>query len=211
MLLFDSMGFVDQDGRVYMYYSGRHADGIYGVELDRKDLTHFAGAPEKALDLQSRARLGAVWRQQRGHFAELARSPWMTKRNGTYYLQYSAPGTEWKTYAVGVYTSRSPLGPFRYAPVNPILVHKNGLINGTGHHSIVEGPNGNLWAIYTILYRNWNVFDRRIGMDPVGFDAQGNMFIAGPSETTAMGSRHRTPNPWNGNASESIRSVDQPL
>ena len=42
MLLFDTMVFVDDDGRVYAYYSGRHTDGIYGVELDRKDLTRFA-------------------------------------------------------------------------------------------------------------------------------------------------------------------------
>jgi hypothetical protein len=203
MLLFDSMGFVDQDGRVYMYYSGRHTDGIYGVELDRHDLTRFAGPPKKLWTFDP----SHVWERygdnNEGTSLSWLEAPWMTKRNGTYYLQYSAPGTEWKTYAVGVYTSRNPLGPFKYAPVNPILVHKNGLINGTGHHSVVEGPNGNLWAVYTILYRNWGVFDRRIGMDPVGFDAQGNMFIAGPSETPqlAPGANNR---PWNGNASDSI-------
>jgi len=38
-LLFDSTGFVDDNGRVYLYYSGRHADGIYGVALNPKDLT----------------------------------------------------------------------------------------------------------------------------------------------------------------------------
>jgi len=183
MLLFDSMGFVDDDGRVYMYYSGRHADGIWGVELDRKDLTRFAGPAKKLWTFDP----AHVWERygdnNEGTSLSWLEAPWMTKHNGTYYLQYSAPGTEWKTYAVGVYTSRSPLGPFRYAPVNPILVHKNGLINGTGHHSIVQGPDGNLWAIYTILYRNWNVFDRRIGLDPVGFDSKGNMFIAGPSES----------------------------
>jgi len=187
MLLFDSMAFVDDDGRVYMYYSGRHADGIWGVELDRKDLTHFAGPAKKLWTFDP----SHVWERygdnNEGTSLSWLEAPWMTKHNGTYYLQYSAPGTEWKTYAVGVYTSRSPLGPFRYAPVNPILVHKNGLINGTGHHSIVQGPDGNLWAIYTILYRNWNVFDRRIGLDPVGFDAMGNMFIAGPSESPQWG------------------------
>ena len=51
----------------------------------------------------------------------------MTKRNGTYYLQYSAPGTEWKTYAVGVYTSKRPLGPFTYAPRNPSDATRHGI------------------------------------------------------------------------------------
>ena len=36
----------------------------------------------------------------------------MTKHDGLYYLQYACPGTQYNTYADGVYTSRSPLGPF---------------------------------------------------------------------------------------------------
>ena len=50
----------------------------------------------------------------------------------------------------------------------------------------MPGPDGNLYAIYTILYRNWGVFDRRIGMDRVEFDKAGNMFVAGPSETPQL-------------------------
>ena len=183
MLLFDSMGFVDDDGRLYMYYSGRHADGIYGVELNPKDPTSFLGEPKHLWTFNK----SHIWERygdnHEGTELSWIEAPWMTKHNGTYYLQYSAPGTEWKTYAVGVYTSKHPLGPFTYAPRNPILIHKDGLINGTGHHSVIEGPDGNLWAIYTILSRNWGVFDRRIGMDRVGFDKAGNMFVIGPTET----------------------------
>jgi xylan 1,4-beta-xylosidase len=43
------------------------------------------------------------------------------KRKGTYYLHYSASGTQWKTYADGYFTAKSPLGPFSYAPNNPLL------------------------------------------------------------------------------------------
>jgi xylan 1,4-beta-xylosidase len=209
MLLFDSMGFADSDGRIYMYYSGRHTDGIYGVELDGKDLTHFAGPARKLWTFNP----AHVWERygdnNEGTEVSWLEAPWMTRHNGTYYLQYSAPGTEWKTYALGVYTSKHPLGPFTYAARNPILVHKNGMINGTGHHSVVEGPDGNLWAIYTILYRNWNVFDRRIGMDPVGFDAHGNMFVLGPSETPQWGPGN-TAKPWLGNDSGSMAvSIDR--
>jgi hypothetical protein len=203
MLLFDTMVFVDGDGRVYAYYSGRHTDGIYGVELDRKDLTHFAAPPKKLWTFNN----AHVWERygdnNEGAQVSWLEAPWMTKRNGKYYLQYSAPGTEWKTYAVGVYTAKSPLGPFTYAPRNPILVHHNGLINGTGHHTVVEGPDGNLWAIYTILYRNWGVFDRRIGLDPVGFDKDGNMFVAGPTETPRFGPG-AAPKPWLDNDSGSL-------
>ena len=187
MLLFDTMVFVDDDARVYAYYSGRHTDGIYGVELDRKDLTRFASPPKRLWTFDN----SHVWERygdnNEGADVSWLEAPWMTKHSGRYYLQYSAPGTEWKTYAVGVYTAKSPLGPFTYPRRNPILVHRNGLINGTGHHSVIEGPDGNLWAVYTVLYRNWGVFDRRIGLDPVGFDKDGNMFVAGPSETPRWG------------------------
>jgi xylan 1,4-beta-xylosidase len=199
-LLFDSMGFVDDDGQLYFYYSGRHTDGIYGVAMSREDPTKFASAPKRLWTFDP----SHVWERygdsNEGSHVSWLEAPWMTKRKGTYYLQYSAPGTEWKTYAVGVYTSKHPLGPFQYAPRNPILVHHNGLINGTGHHTVVEAPDDSLWAIYTVLYRNWGVFDRRIGMDPVGFDAKGNMFIQGPSETPqwAPGS---SPRPWEENSS----------
>ncbi len=183
ILLFDVMVFVDDDSRVYVYYSGRHTEGIYGAELDPKDLTHFASAPKRFWSFNK----DHVWERygdnNEGTELSWIEAPWMTKHNGTYYLQYSAVGTEWKTYAVGVYTSKHPMGPFTYAPRNPILVHHNGLINGTGHHCVIEGHDGSLWALYTLLYRNWSAFDRRIGMDPIGFDAKGNMFIKGPSET----------------------------
>ena len=202
--VFDPAVFVDGDGRVYLYYAGGYTVGVYGVELDRTDLRKFAGPYKHFFRFET----SHIW-ERYGSRNEMSvdswiEGPWMTKRNGTYYLQYAAPGTDWKTYGVGVYTSKNPLGPFTYYEGSPVLVHDGGLINGSGHHSIVEGPGGNLWAIYTLLYRNWNrMFERRIGMDPVGFDEEGNMFINGPSETPqwAPGVQAK---PWKENASDSI-------
>ena len=154
-LWFDITTFVDDDGKLYAYYSGRRADGIYGVELNGDDVTKFKGKPVKLWSFNP----AHVWERygdnNEGDQLSWLEAPWMTKHNGTYYLQYSAPGTEWKTYAVGVYTSKKALGPYNYQSKNPILVHKNGLINGVGHHTIFKAPDGNLWAIYTVLYRNW--------------------------------------------------------
>jgi hypothetical protein len=102
--------------------------------------------------------------------------PWLQKHGGTYYLEYSASGTQWKTYADGYYTAKSPLGPFTYASNNPLLRKTDGLVTGTGHGSIVEGPDGNLWQFYTIVLNN-PPGGRRIGMDPVAFDKHGNMSV----------------------------------
>ena len=189
MSLFDTTIFTDDDGRLYVYWSGAHTDGIYGAELNRENPTRFITAPKKLWTFDPSHRWERYGDNNEGGQVSWIEAPWMTKRNGTYYLQYSAPGTEWKTYAVGVYTSKQPLGPFRYAEKNPILVHRNGLINGVGHHTVIDGPDGNLWAIYTVLYRNHGVFDRRVGLDPVRFDARGNMSIEGPTEEPRDGPR----------------------
>jgi hypothetical protein len=202
--VFDAAIFVDDDSRVYLYYAGGAADGVYGVELDSADLRKFVGPAKHFFRFEP----SHIW-ERYGSRNEMStqswiEGPWITKHSGTYYLQYAAPGTEWKTYGVGVYTSQDPLGPFDYYDGSPILVHDGGLINGSGHHSVVEGPDGNLWAIYTLLYRNWNrMFERRIGMDPVGFDANGNMFIKGPSETPQW-APGVSANPWEDNGANAI-------
>jgi len=90
--------------------------------------------------------------------------------------------TQWLTYATGMYTGKGPMGPFTYAPGNPILRKTTGVVTGTAHGSIVDGPDGNLWQFYTIVMSN-PPGGRRVGMDPVGFDARGNLFVHGPTET----------------------------
>jgi hypothetical protein len=81
-----------------------------------------------------------------------------------------------------VYTSKRPLGPFTYAATNPILRKTTGVVTGTAHGSVVQGPDGNYWQFYTIVLAN-PPGGRRLGMDPAGFDRNGNMFVRGPTET----------------------------
>src|SRR2546430_11541788 len=57
----------------------------------------------------------------------------MTKYRGKYYLQYAAPGTEYNVYANGTYIGDSALGPFTYAPYNPIAYRPGGFVHGAGH------------------------------------------------------------------------------
>ena len=184
--LFDCMMFVDDDERVYMYYS---ADAIYGVELEQNDLRKFKSAPTNLFGFEP----SHIWERfgDRNEYPKLSfvEAPWMTKHNGMYYLQYSAVGTEWKTYAVGYYSGSSPLGPFTYYSGSPILLHNRGLINGVGHHAVIDAPDGSLWAFFNILYKMLpgNLEERRIGMDPVTFDEDGNMNILGPTETPQWG------------------------
>jgi xylan 1,4-beta-xylosidase len=179
---FDVAMFVDDGNKPYLYYAGRSTDGIYVVPLDPGEPHKFAAEPTHLFGYNA----DHVWERYGDRNEYIADSwiegPWVIKRDGIYYLQYCAPGTQWLTYATGVYTSRNPLGPFKYAPRNPILRKTTGLVTGTGHGSVVQGPEGNWWQFYTIVLAN-PPGGRRIGMDPVGFDEDGNMFVRGPSDT----------------------------
>lgn len=165
-------------------YKLTSCDGeIFGVRLRDDDPTRFA---EKAVKL-FQFNPDHVW-ERMGEFNQnlhthILEGPWMNKINGRYYLQYSANGTEFTNYAIGCYTGNKPLGPFTYQKRNPILIHRGGLVNGCAHHSVVEGPNDTYWCFYTTLVGIDYRFERRIGMDPVGFDENGEMFVAGPTET----------------------------
>jgi xylan 1,4-beta-xylosidase len=178
---FDVDIFIDED-TPYLYYPGRSTDGIYVVPLDPKDLTRFRAAPKRVISFNP----SHVWERwgEANEYSHVAwiEGPWMFKANGTYYLEYSGSGTQWLSYATGVYTSKSPLGPFQYSPVNPILRKTSGVVTGTGHGSVVKGPDGNWWQFYTIVLPN-PPGGRRLGMDPVGFDRNGNLFVHGPTET----------------------------
>jgi len=173
---FDTHIYVDDDNQPYFYYPGRGVTGIFVVPLNPQDLTKFAGTPKRLFTFDP----NHTWERygEMNEYSEVAwiEGPWMLKHNGTYYLQYSASGTQWKTYANGYYTAKSPLGPFTYAPNNPLLRRTEGLVTGTAHGSIVEGPDKRLWQFYTIVLNN-PPGGRRIGMDPIAFDKDGNMSV----------------------------------
>ena len=109
---FDVHIYIDDDNKPYLYYPGRGVSGIYVVELDPNDLSKFAGPVKHLFGFNS----NHIWERygEMNEYTDVAwvEGPWMQKHNGVYYLQYSASGTQWKTYAEGYYTAKSPLGPF---------------------------------------------------------------------------------------------------
>ena len=101
---------------------------------------------------------------------------WMDKHNGKYYLQYAAPGTQYNTYSDGVYVSDSPLGPFELAENNPYSYKPGGFLPGAGHGSTMEDKQGNWWHTSTMRISVNHDFERRVGLWPAGFDADGELF-----------------------------------
>ena len=170
--------FVDEDGKVYLYEESSNTYPIRGIELDAENLYVPIGE-EKDLftlhpDQHGWERFGQDHKSDIKPYLE---GPWMTKHNGTYYLEYSAPGTQWNVYADGVYTSKNPLGPFEYAPYNPISYKPGGFLTGAGHGSTVKDKHGNFWHYASMPISVNYKFERRIGMFPAGYEQNGQMYV----------------------------------
>lgn len=101
---------------------------------------------------------------------------WMNKHDGKYYLQYACPGTQYNIYADGVYISDKPLGPYKLAKNNPFSYKPGGFIPGAGHGSTMEDTIGSLWHTSTMSISLNHNYERRVGLWPAGFDADGELF-----------------------------------
>lgn len=100
----------------------------------------------------------------------------MTKHDRKYYLQYACPGTQYNTYADGVYVGDGPLGPFTLQKSNPYSSKPGGFITGAGHGSTIEDKFGNYWHASTMRISVNHDFERRVGLFPAGFDKDGVLF-----------------------------------
>lgn len=161
-----------EDGKVFLYYSRccyknavetelsqwARSKGlfdeieeswIYGVEL-KPDFSDVIGEPQLllrppvSLDDQQ-----AEWESRSVTSGEVNRrwteGSYIFRKNGTYYMMYSANYFGGQNYAVGYATSNHPLGPFTKAGNNPVLqknVEQGGIVTGTGHNSITFSPDG---------------------------------------------------------------------
>ena len=176
----DPQFFYDSDtDRWFLYWNSSNAYPLHVIELDKTKHLTYRGTPKWLFGLDPAnhgwERFGQDHRDTTIHpFIE---GSWMTKHGGRYYLQYGAPGTEYNVYATGVSTADDPLGPFTDAPYNPVAYKPGGFVQGAGHGNTFQDVYGNWWNTGTPwIGVNWN-FERRIGLHPAGFDAEGQMYV----------------------------------
>lgn len=101
---------------------------------------------------------------------------WMTKRDGRYYLQYATPGTVTEWYCDTVMEGDSATGPFRHVDYAPASLKVGGFMGSAGHSCVFQDRHGNYWRVTTMWVGVHDLFERRLGLFPVGFDAAGRMF-----------------------------------
>ena len=169
---FDTHIFVDDDNQPYLFWPGHGATGIYASKLDPNDLSKFVGPVQHLITFNSAHQWERYGEANEYQSVAWIEGPWVYKCGDTYYLQYSASGTQWKSYAAGYYTSKNILGPYEYAGNNPLIKRTDGLVTGTGHGSMITGPDGGIWQFYTVVFSN-PPGGRRIGMDRVYLDKNG--------------------------------------
>src|SRR6201991_1673253 len=179
--------FQDEDGKVYLYWGSSDSYPLYGAQLDFQ-LGSTEGEGKRLAFLTTPKDLVRMdpanhgWERfgpdhSMGDKPAYMEGSWMNTHDGTYYLQYAAPGTEYNVYATGVYVGKSPLGPFEYAPYNPVGYKPGGYVTGAGHGSTFQDAYGNYWNTGTAwIGINWR-FERRIDMFPAGFHADGQMWV----------------------------------
>ena len=165
--------------RWFLYWNSSNVYPLNVIELDKSKQLAYKGTPRWLFGLEP-AKHG--WERFGQDHRDTTITPfiegaWMTKHAGRYYLQYGAPGTEYNVYATGTYVADDPLGPFTYAPYNPVAYKPGGFVQGAGHGNTFEDVHGNWWNTGTPWVAvNWN-FERRIGLHPAGFDADGEMYV----------------------------------
>lgn len=196
----DATLFEDDDGRTYLYCSG---NGLFQAPIDL-DSGRIVGNITKFLDKGEAQNpdwmIGGI------------EGPFVAKREGTYFMFFSS----WtRGYEVGLLKSAKPLGPWELVSHNPIFgTRKRGyrpelaVAGGysdlqysdtqdpfceTGHNSLFEGPDGNLWSSchyqmyekrpypYSQPLEDWELCTQ-LGFEPVEY-RDGRFFINGPTWT----------------------------
>lgn len=172
----DPMLFLDDDGRLYLFSGSSNVLPIMGVELNPAKNFEPIGTPKALISLdplrhgwEARHPFATDEEIRNALGASFLEGSWMTKHQGTYYLQYAAPGTEEKGYADGVYTSDRPLGDYHYAPYSPFSYRPTGFAPSAGHGSTFADADRRLWHATTHWVGVGFKFERRLGIYPASF------------------------------------------
>lgn len=128
--------FFDDDGQVY-FSSTYDLPGTQAIGQSRIDIRTGGLLTETKI----------IWNGSGGKYPE---GPHMYKRDGWYYLIAAEGGTEYG-HMVTIARGRSPWGPFKSCPNNPILTHRDTMLDqfqAVGHGDMIDTPDGDWWIVF---------------------------------------------------------------
>ena len=176
----DPFVFVDDDGRIWAYFSDWKVEGNSGVAVVEltKDLKAFVGEPtlcvkndrpweRKSLDpeyVELNSKLGYRGWQAYQSNAATVEGPTVLKRNGKYVLFYSANDFRSPDYCVCAAVADTPKGPWKKMQEGPVLSRAETGFNGTGHGDVFIDNFGAMWYVFHVHNLPTRVDPRRTGV-----------------------------------------------
>ncbi len=170
----DTSLFIDDDRKAYLYFVRFTGGNVIWVAEMNADLQSI-----KKETLRECIQAEAGWERKQDKVAE---GPSLLKKNGVYYLIYSANHFKSKDYAVGYATATSPLGPWTKYSGNPILRRDNKVANGlvgTGHGAPFVCKDGSYKYIYHAHASSSEVNPRTSFINDLKFSNDGVISMGG--------------------------------
>jgi len=164
----DNTMFIDDDGKPYLLFD-RFNDGlnIWVAELKDNLIDLKPETMHKCINVSQAWE--EVWpRVNEGSF--------VLKRNGVYYMTYSANSYESPFYGVGVATATNINGPWTKYEGNPVL-QKPGKLVGVGHSAMFTDKEGKLRIVFHAHNSTTKIHPRYMYISTVSFENKGGKDI----------------------------------
>lgn len=170
--------FVDDDGTPYLFFV-RFNDGnnIWMAELEPDRVTL---RPET---MRPCIHVSQPWEEV---WPRVNEAPFVIKRNGTYYMTYSANSYESPLYGVGCATASRIRGEWTKYDENPLL-QKPGDLSGVGHSALFTDKAGRLRIVFHAHRDSTRIHPRAMYIGTVRFE-----HVAG-TERLRIGSEYAIP------------------
>lgn len=160
----DPFVFIDDDGKKYLYHVRlTNGNRIFVAELN-DDLLSIK--PETLTECIS-AQL--QWENTQNGDWPVAEGPTVLKKEGLYYLIYSANDFRNPDYAVGYATSKSPLGPWKKSASSPIISRNLIGQNGTGHGDLFLDKDSQLQYVFHTHFSGTSEAPRKAAIIEMNF------------------------------------------
>ena len=156
----DNTLFIDDDGKPYLFFD-RFNDGlnIWVAEL-KENLTEV-----KMETLQKCVNVSQPWEEVLPRVNE---GTFVLKRNGIYYMTYSANGYTSPFYGIGVATATNVYGPWTKYDKNPIYQNVGDLV-GIGHSAMFTDKEGKLRIVFHSHHSKTQIHPRIMHISTVNF------------------------------------------
>lgn len=151
----DPYVFADDDGQLYLYFVEENGGNNICVAKLKGDLSGVEEGTQKTCITATEQ-----WENTQNKSWPVTEGPTVIKKEGTYYLFYSANDFRNPDYAVGYATGTSPLGPWTKHD-GPMISRNNLSVNGTGHGDIFAGENNQLYYVFHTHFANYQTTPRK--------------------------------------------------